>query len=67
VHSPSVLLLDEPSSGLDRASLARFEDVVVERRDAGAVVVVVSHRDEWVKRLSGQTITLERGRISRSG
>lgn len=63
VHTPSVLLLDEPSSGLDRASLQRFEEVVVERRDAGAIVIVVSHRDEWVKRLSGRRIALERGRI----
>lgn len=67
VHSPSVLLLDEPSSGLDRASLSRFEEVVVERRDAGAVVIVVSHRDEWAKRLSGRTMTLERGRIVQQG
>lgn len=63
VHSPSILLLDEPSSGLDRASLGRFEDVVIAERDAGAVVVVVSHREEWVKRFEGRRLLLERGRL----
>lgn len=63
VHQPSVLLLDEPSSGLDTASLARFEDVVVQEREGGAIVVVVSHRDEWVKRLAGLRLVLERGKL----
>jgi heme exporter protein A len=64
VHEPSVLLLDEPSSGLDQASLARFEDIVVEERDTGAVVVVVSHRDDWVRRLAARRIVLERGALT---
>lgn len=63
VHEPSVLLLDEPTSGLDAASLARFEDVVVEERDQGAIVVVISHRDEWMNRLAGRRVRLERGRL----
>jgi ABC-type multidrug transport system ATPase subunit len=64
VHSPSVLLLDEPLSGLDRASVARFEEIVVAERDAGKVVIVVSHRDEWVRRLAGRRLVLERGQIA---
>jgi ABC-type multidrug transport system ATPase subunit len=63
VHAPSVLLLDEPTSGLDGASLSRFEDVVVQERDSGSIVIVISHRDEWVNRLAGRRIWLERGRV----
>lgn len=63
VHQPSVLLLDEPLSGLDRASSERFEEIVAEERDGGAIVIVVSHRDEWVRRLRGRRIVLVGGRV----
>ncbi len=63
VHGPSVLLLDEPSSGLDSASAERLEAVLTEERDRGAVVIVVSHSDAMAERLGGERIRIERGRV----
>jgi heme exporter protein A len=63
VHRPSVLLLDEPWSGLDAASAAQLEDVVREERDRGAIIVIVSHDASLVERVGGRRIRLERGRI----
>ncbi|MEB2314196.1 MAG: ABC transporter ATP-binding protein [Sorangiineae bacterium] len=68
VHSPSVLLLDEPWSGLDAASGERLEEIVRQEAARGAVVVVVSHSAARAERLAGARVRLEAGRVvSRSG
>ncbi len=63
VHSPSVLLLDEPSTGLDAATTARFDDVLIEERDRGRIVIVISHREGWAERVGAEHLMLERGRL----
>jgi heme exporter protein A len=63
VHSPSVLLLDEPWSGLDSASSKLLERVVLEERERGALVVVVSHEPGLADRLEARRVRLENGRV----
>lgn len=63
VHAPSILLLDEPLSGLDQATTERFDGVLLEERDRGGIIVVVSHRAGWAERLGARTLHLERGRV----
>lgn len=65
VHEPSVLLLDEPLTGLDRSSVARLEAILREERDRGTIVVVVSHVAGLAERLEGRRIHLQAGRIER--
>lgn len=43
IHSPSILLLDEPASGLDPRARVELRDLVRRQRDAGVTVVVSSH------------------------
>lgn len=63
VHRPSVLLMDEPWSGLDTASAARLEDVLIEERRRGTIVVVVTHGTDVVDRLGGRRLMLQRGGV----
>ncbi len=62
LHAPRLLLLDEPSTGLDTAALGRLYDVVSEERERGAIVVLVSHDPVLVERLADRRIRLRRGR-----
>jgi heme exporter protein A len=64
VHRPSVLLLDEPQTGLDAASSKRLETILIEERDRGTIVIVVSHGAGLVERVGGKRVRLERGRIA---
>lgn len=63
VHQPSLLLLDEPSSGLDAGSVERLLDLVREERDRGAIVVMVSHSRGIAERVADRIVRLEAGRV----
>jgi ABC-type multidrug transport system ATPase subunit len=63
VHAPSLVLLDEPTAGLDRAGVKRLTIVVEEEVKRGAVVAVVSHEPEVFGDQARARITLERGRV----
>lgn len=63
VHGPSLLLLDEPWTGLDAEVAAVLEGVVRKEREEGAIVVIVSHDAGLAARLQGRRMRLERGRI----
>jgi ABC-type multidrug transport system ATPase subunit len=65
VHRPSLVLLDEPTAGLDRAGVSRLVRVVEEEVARGAAVAVVSHEPEVFRELARARIVLERGRVVR--
>lgn len=66
VHDPSVLLLDEPFSGLDDASSKRLESVLLEETARGAIVIVINHAPGLAERLGARTVRIEGGRVVRS-
>lgn len=67
VHQPSLLLLDEPSTGLDKASVEVLLGVIQEELARNAVVLVVAHDPEVFRSLIPSVWMLERGRMERQG
>jgi len=65
IHEPSLVLLDEPTAGLDRAGVKRLVKVIEEEVARGAAVAVVSHEPEVFRDLAKARIVLERGRLVR--
>jgi ABC-type multidrug transport system ATPase subunit len=63
VHDPALLLLDEPWSGLDRASAEHLQQALLEERARGALVIVVNHTDGLAERIGARCVRLENGRI----
>lgn len=63
LHAPRLLLLDEPSAGLDRASTERLARAVREERDRGAIVVLVTHDADLAASLADRRVVLARGRV----
>jgi len=62
VHTPRLLLLDEPTTGLDAAATARLTEIVREEARGGAIVVVVTHDAGFADAIGEDGLTLERGR-----
>ena len=59
---PTLLLLDEPFTGLDQSGVELGVELFGERRDAGAVVVLASHDLKTTARLADRALILRRGR-----
>ena len=62
-HRPKLVLLDEPSTGLDTASLERLIAALRQEIDRGATMVVVTHDDVLADGLKGKVYQMDRGRL----
>lgn len=64
VHAPRVLLLDEPSSGLDAASIARLEAAVQATIGRGGCAIVSSHSEGFASRIGTHFYRMSDGRLT---
>src|SRR4051794_8089199 len=67
LHEPSLLLLDEPSTGLDSSSLERLVEAVKRERERGAIVVLVTHDQALSERIADRRLKLAQGRVAEDG
>jgi len=67
VHQPRVLLLDEPTVGVDPQSRAKLFDLVEAARDAGACVLYTTHYMEEAERLCDSLAIIDHGKIIAHG
>ncbi|MGI8430534.1 MAG: ABC transporter ATP-binding protein [Solirubrobacteraceae bacterium] len=61
VHSPEMLILDEPFSGLDPVAVDAFSAILAERAAAGATVIFSSHQLDLVEHLCEAVAIVNRG------
>ena len=67
VHSPDILVLDEPFSGLDPVAVDVMSGVLREKADQGAPVVFSSHQLELVEHLCDRVGIIRAGRMVACG
>lgn len=66
IHRPDILLLDEPTTGVDAVSRSEFWDMLSSLREKGITILVsTSYMDEAV--LCGRIAIIDKGRILVSG
>ena len=63
VGEPSLLLLDEPSTGLDAKGVRQLVEVVRAERERGVVVVLVTHDQELSAQVADRRVRLRRGKL----
>jgi ABC-type branched-subunit amino acid transport system ATPase component/ABC-type branched-subunit amino acid transport system permease subunit len=67
-HRPSVLLLDEPSSGIAQRETEALEPVLIDIRDkTGAAMVVIEHDMPLITAISDELLALELGAVVACG
>lgn len=62
LHDPSLVMLDEPLTGLDPRGIRTMKDTIVERAKAGAAVIVSSHLLQLVEGLCTKLLILHKGK-----
>jgi len=67
IHTPRVLILDEPLTGLDPAGIKRMKGHIVACAQGGAAVVLSSHLLHLVQELCTHLLVVQRGRAVASG
>jgi ABC-2 type transport system ATP-binding protein len=67
VHSPSVLFLDEPTTGLDPQSRANLWDHIAALRDRGTTVFLTTHYLEEADLLCDRLMIMDHGTIVAEG
>jgi ABC-2 type transport system ATP-binding protein len=61
LHEPSVLILDEPLTGLDPAGIRRMRGTIAARARAGTAVILSSHLLNLVEELCTKLLVIRRG------
>jgi Cu-processing system ATP-binding protein len=67
IGQPQLLLLDEPTTGLDPALRHEFYEIVQELRDRGATVVLSSHALTELEERTERVVILNRGVVVANG
>ena len=63
IHQPSLLLLDEPFTGLDELSATRLSEQLAAQRSSGRTLVVVTHDPRRASELADRALLLHRGHL----
>ncbi|MGP5714722.1 ABC transporter ATP-binding protein [Brachybacterium tyrofermentans] len=63
VHEPDLLVLDEPTNGLDPLAVVAFRGLLQEATLRGGAVLVTSHHFDELSRVAAQVDVLHRGRV----
>lgn len=63
LEKPQVVILDEPTNGLDEASVEKFKDMILYLKDDSRVIIVASHDREGLEEISDEIIKMELGRV----
>ena len=67
VHEPEVLLLDEPTDGVDPVGRREIRDLLQEEAALGRAILVNSHLLSEIERMCGRVAVLRSGRVAAVG
>jgi len=64
IHNPTIIVLDEPCSGLDVGTTLVIRSLIQRLGKAGCIVIYSSHELEMVERVCGEVLILREGRVA---
>ena len=64
---PSILLVDEPSAGLDPITSREIDELLVKTKQGGTTLVVVTHNIPSARAIGDRFVVLDQGRMFASG
>lgn len=67
LHDPGLVILDEPSSGLDPATQRVLDRFLLELRDEGKAILLSAHDLEQVERVCDEVLVMHHGQVVLAG
>ncbi|MBU3160056.1 ATP-binding cassette domain-containing protein [Clostridium frigoris] len=67
VHKPSVMLFDEPSTGLDVSATRLIQDFIFKCKSEGKAIVFSSHSMVEVEKLCDRVVIIHKGKVVQQG
>jgi peptide/nickel transport system ATP-binding protein len=67
IGGAKVRILDEPSKGLDRASVDRLADLLLAHLDEGGLLLTITHDLRLARRLGGEVMVMREAAVVESG
>ena len=64
---PSILLVDEPSAGLDPITAHEIDELLVKTKQGGTTLIVVTHNIPSARAIGDRFAVLDQGRMLASG
>jgi ABC-type multidrug transport system ATPase subunit len=64
LHTPSILILDEPYTGLDLQGSQAFNQLMLEQKQQGHIVIMTTHDLSHARPISNRFALLARGRVA---
>ena len=65
MEDPDILILDEPTNGLDEDGVEWFRQFILEQKERGKLILLASHSREDVEMLSDEVWYMEKGHLSK--
>lgn len=67
VHEPSIIILDEPFTGLDPINTNLIKDEIYELKEKGATILFSTHRMEQVEQICEDIVLMNQGQVILEG
>ncbi len=67
LHDPQLLVLDEPTDGVDPVGRAELRDVLLRWRAAGKTIFLNSHHLQEMELVCDRVVIMNRGQVIRAG
>ena len=64
MENPRLLVLDEPFNGLDTDGCERMQNIILEEKRKGTLLILACHNREELENLSDVIYRVEQGRFS---
>jgi ABC-2 type transport system ATP-binding protein len=67
VHDPRLVILDEPTAGVDPAGAAAISEIILQLKTRGKTVLITSHLLGQIEDICDRVAILDRGRLLLEG
>lgn len=61
IHSPELLILDEPFSGLDPVNIELVKDIILEMKRQGITIIFSTHLMDYAEKIVDSVVMINRG------